>query len=72
MVLMVTVVLMVIFTEGCKFMMLFVILKMLDFMLKILIRGETSEPDDHRSGQCSVVLIWPVKHFFVRFRDSLS
>ena len=30
-------------------------------------RGETSEPDDHRSGQCSVVLIWPLKHFFVWF-----
>ena len=30
-------------------------------------RGETSQPDDHRSGQCSVVLIWQVKHFVVRF-----
>ena len=27
-------------------------------------RGETSEPDDQRSGQCSLVLIWPHKHFF--------
>ena len=35
------------------------------------LRGETFEPDDHRSEQCSVVLIWPVKHFFVQFRDTL-
>ena len=32
-------------------------------------RGETSEPDDHRSEQCSVVSIWKVKHFPVRFID---
>ena len=26
-------------------------------------RRETSEPDDYRSGQCSIVVIWPLKHF---------
>ena len=30
-------------------------------------RGETSEPDNHRGGQCSVVLIWPLQNFIVRF-----
>ena len=32
-----------------------------------LIEEKNSEPDDHRRKQCSVVLIWPLKHFFVRF-----